>query len=542
MVFCSLEFLVFFLAVATAYWALPVRWVRAFLSAGSAAYLGYIAWRSLRTVFAGGGFHPKALSDAWANLPMGGELVWVAAVVFFGAALAWLSGPHRGRVWLLLAASFYFYASVTLWLALLIFASTILDYCLAHGIQALKTPRWRQALVAVSVTANLGLLCYFKYTNFFLSSFQDALHRCGASTSIPLLTILAPLGISFYTFEAINYIVDVYRGRVRAERNLANFMLFILFFPHLIAGPIVRARDFLPQIHRRKRWDWLRVQKGVLFFLMGLFKKWVIADRMALFADPVFAHPGYYRGVAVWMAVFAYALQIYGDFSGYTDMAIGAAHLLDYRLAKNFDMPYLSANIGEFWRRWHISLSSWLRDYLFIPLGGSRGGRWATHRNLLIVMTLGGLWHGASWTFVAWGVLHGLLLIGHRRFQEFCAPRPLWTRLLKSWPGTAVRTASTFLCVSLCWIFFRAQSFGDATQVLKGLVRSHGLGAPMAPIGLVLTVAVVVLCHALAQRNLWQRIAARLPAPVLGVGYALLLALCLVLAPITEKPFIYFQF
>jgi alginate O-acetyltransferase complex protein AlgI len=533
MVFCSIEFLVFFLLIAAAYWTLPSRPARVLLSAASAAYLGYVGWSCLSPAYA---------ADAWASLPFNGELFFVAVVVFFGAGMAWVFGPHRGRVWLLLAASFYFYASVTLWLALLIFASTILDYFLAHGIQALKAPGWRKTLVAVSVTANLGLLCYFKYANFFLSSLEHALHRCGATASFPLLSILAPLGISFYTFEAINYIVDVYRGRVRAERNLANFMLFILFFPHLIAGPIVRARDFLPQIRRRKRWDWMRTQVGLRFFLMGLFKKWVIADRMALYADPVFAHPGNYHGIAIWMAVIAYALEIYGDFSGYTDMAIGTAHMLGFHLAKNFDMPYLSANVSEFWRRWHISLSTWLRDYLFIPLGGSRGGQWKTCRNLLITMTLGGLWHGASWTFVVWGVLHGLLLIGHRLFQGFCERRPLWTGILRSGPGTTVRVLFTFLCVSLCWIFFRAQTFGDALRMLSGLLRRQGENLPMSRMGLALTIIVVVACHLLARWNIWQRVAVRLPAPVLGACYALLLTLCLVLAPPASKPFIYFQF
>jgi len=539
MVFCSLDFLIFFLVVGVAYWALPSRWARGLLVLASAAFAGWMVWQ---LIVAAGGWRIRGWGTALGSQPYGRESLYLSAIVVFGVVLAWCRGPHRGRVWLLLAASFYFYASWNPYLACLIFVSTILDYCLAHGIERLKTGGWRRVLVGISVTANLGLLCYFKYTNFFLSSLEQALHRCGAQTSIPLLKILAPIGISFYTFEAINYIVDVYRGKVRAERNLANFMLFILFFPHLVAGPIVRARDFLPQIRRRKPWDWLRVQLGVRFFLMGLFKKWVIADRMALFADPVFAHPSEYRAIAVWMAVIAYALQIYGDFSGYTDMAIGCAHLLGYRLAKNFDMPYLSANVAEFWRRWHISLSTWLRDYLFIPLGGSRGGRWQTCRNLLIVMALGGLWHGASWTFVVWGLLHGLLLIVHRVFQDLCRPLPWLTAALKSWPGTAARVACTFLCVCLCWIFFRAQSFPDATRMLGGLFHSHGNPPPMPAIGFVLTVGAVALCHALAQRKLWPRIMDRLPAPVLGAGYALLLALCLVMAPITDKPFIYFQF
>jgi alginate O-acetyltransferase complex protein AlgI len=465
-------------------------------------------------------------------------------LIFFLIVFAayWTLPWPRARVGLLLVASFIFYASWSPWLACLIFASTILDYCLARGIEGLKSPGRRKALVAVSVTANLGLLGFFKYTNFFLTSLEEVLRHCGAEASFPLLSVLAPIGISFYTFEAINYVVDVYRGRVRAERSLPHFLLFILFFPHLVAGPIVRARDFLPQIGRRKRWDWLRVQLGVRFFLLGLFKKWVIADRMAVFVNPVFAHPDYYRGAGVWSAVLAWSLQIYGDFSGYSDMAIGCAHLLGYRLARNFDMPYLAANVAEFWRRWHISLSSWLRDYLFIPLGGSRGGRWQTCRNLLLTMALGGLWHGANWTFVAWGLLHGLLLILHRLFREVCAPRSRLTRLLESLPGTAARTGLTFLAVSLCWIFFRAPTFQGALLMFQGLTSRHGLGPPMARWHIVLAAAVLLAGHALGRRNLWLRVADRVPAPVVGMSYALLAALCLLLAPVSDNPFIYFQF
>ena len=542
MVFCSVEFFVFFLVVAAAYWALPWRPARVLLTAASASYLGYAGWQ-LAALTASGGGGVDAWNSALAHLPLGGELFWVAGVVVFGSALAWRFGHDRGRVWLLLAASFYFYASWNPWLAGLIFASTILDYFLGRGVDTLRSPGWRRALVGVSVAANLGLLCFFKYTNFFLASLQEALHSAGASTSFRMLEILAPIGVSFYTFEAISYIVDVYRGRMRAERNLANFMLFILFFPHLVAGPIVRARDFLPQIRRRKRWDWPRVQLGVGFFLMGLFKKWVIADRMALFADPVFAQPGAYRTGAVWMAVLAYTLQIYGDFSGYTDMAIGTAHLLGYRLAKNFDMPYLSANMAEFWQRWHISLSTWLRDYLFFPLGGSRGGRWKTYRNLLIVMVLCGLWHGASWIFVAFGFLQGLYMAIHRTFHDFCEARPTLRRALESWPGTAARVAFTFFWFMMSLVVFRSQSFQAAgTMFCRLAAGPDGLGEPLNPFGLFLTVGMVLLCHLLARRWPWPRFVERLPAPVLGVGYALLLTLCLVLAPPTSKPFIYFQF
>ncbi len=468
------------------------------------------------------------------------KFLFFFSVVFM---VYWSLPWPRARVWLLVGASLYFYASWNRWLALVVLASSTFDYFLALGIEATGSLRRRRWLAALSITANLSLLCYFKYVNFFMASLEQSLRAAGASVSFPLLKVLLPIGISFYTFEAINYVVDVCTGRTRAERNLANFLLFILFFPHLIAGPIVRARDFLPQIRRPKHWDWVRAQVGVRFFLMGLFKKFVIADRMALFADPVFADPAGYRLGALWLAVIAYALQIYGDFSGYTDMAIGTAHLLGYRLARNFDMPYLAANVSEFWRRWHISLSSWLRDYLFIPLGGSRGGGWSTCRNLLITMTLGGLWHGASWTFVVWGLLHGLLLVGHRLFQSFCEGRDRLRRVLLSWPGTFVRIGMTFLCVALCWVFFRAPTFDRALSMLQGLFATHlGKCEPMAAWGLAATILVVIAAHVATRSGWWGRTAERIPAPALGVMYALLLAACLVLAPPTGHPFIYFQF
>jgi alginate O-acetyltransferase complex protein AlgI len=457
--------------------------------------------------------------------------------------LYWLIPYARLRVWWLLAASFYFYASWNKWLALIIFASTSFDYLAARTIAAASSPRVRKGLAAASVVANLALLCYFKYANFFLDSLERVLRSCGAEASLPLLSLLAPIGISFYTFEAINYVVDVYRGQVKAEKDLAHFLLFILFFPHLVAGPIVRARDFLPQIRRRKRWSWPRAWWGVQLFVLGLLKKWVVADRMAYFADPVFANPDAYNRAAAWIALLAYALQIYGDFSGYSDMALGTAHLLGYHLSVNFAMPYLSANVSEFWRRWHISLSSWLRDYLFIPLGGSRGGPWRTGRNLLITMTLGGLWHGASWTFALWGVLHGLLLVVHRRFQGFCSGRDRLCLLLGSPGGTLARTACTFLCVSLCWVFFRAETFSSALAFLARLFRpGPGLPEPLPAFGFSLTVALVAATHFLGASRQGPRLAVRLPAPVAGACCALLLGFALVLAPPTGKAFIYFQF
>jgi alginate O-acetyltransferase complex protein AlgI len=468
------------------------------------------------------------------------EFVYFFLVIFVAYwALPW----HRARVWLLLGASFYFYASWNRYLAFLIALSTCIDYLLARGMEVLPDGRRRLLLLSVSLVGNLGLLCYFKYANFFLRSLEDLLHACGAGASLPVLSVLLPVGISFYTFEAINYTVDVYRRRVPAERNLSHFMLFIAFFPHLVAGPIVRARDFLPQVRRHKRWNWQRCHVGVGYIILGLIKKMVISDRMAAFADPVFADPRAYGTGATWVAVIAYAVQIFCDFSGYSDMALGTAHLLGYRLSDNFNMPYLATNFSDFWRRWHMSLSSWLRDYLFIPLGGSRGSGWMIGRNLLITMALGGLWHGASWNFVAWGVLHGVLLIVHRSFRDFCQARERLRALLESAPGTALRIAFTFLAVSLTWVFFRATSFDTALGVFGRLFHHRfGMPAPLPLTSFLTLLAIVVAGHVVGGSGWSRKLTDRLPGPVLGLGYATGVTLALLLAPDASKVFIYFQF
>lgn len=464
---------------------------------------------------------------------------------FFLAILVvyWLLPWHRVRVGLLLVSSFAFYASWNKWLACLICVTTTADYLIARLLDLTATPHRRKILLLLSLSVNLGLLVYFKYANFFLESLQEALHAAGFSASIPVLSVLLPVGISFYTFEAISYTVDVYQHRIRAEPNLGHFMLFILFFPHLIAGPIVRARDFLPQVRRRKRWSWGRFNLGVQFFLMGAFKKVVLADRMAVLVDPVFADPSLYTTSTLWMATLAWALQVYCDFSGYTDMALGCAHLLGYKLTRNFNMPYLAPNIAEFWRRWHISLSSWLRDYVFIPLGGSRGTRWQTCRNLLLTMVLGGLWHGARWPYVVFGVLQGILLMVHRSFREFCAGRPRLEQFLQTSTGTALRAAFTFLCFCATLVIFRCPTVAQGTAMLRAmLLPTPGLSQPFSLVQLGFAVAVVVLCHALVKIGVWQRMAAQLPVSMIGLGQALVVSLVVMLAVGGGRAFVYFQF
>ncbi|HEY7330590.1 MAG TPA: MBOAT family O-acyltransferase [Gemmataceae bacterium] len=469
------------------------------------------------------------------------EFLLFFVVVF---AVYWALPWRSARIWLLLIASFYFYASWNKLLALLITGTTVLDYLLALGMDHSRSHRRRQLLLCISLIVNLGLLCYFKYANFFLLSLDEALIAAGSPTWFRPLRVLLPIGISFYTFEAINYTVDVYRRRLPAERNFAHFLLFILFFPHLVAGPIVRARDFLPQIRRPKRWNWYRLHLGLQFVLMGLFKKLVVADRMAWFVDPVFADPAGYKTGTAWMAVIAYALQVYGDFSGYSDMAIGTAHLLGYKLAQNFDMPFLSANVSEFWRRWHMSLSSWLRDYLFIPLGGSRGGEWKTNRNVFIIMALCGLWHGAAWPFVGWGVVQGLYMVIHRIFHRFCRKHPRLVAVLCSPPGTLLRVAFTFVTFCLSLVVFRAADFSVAGVMFQRLFHpvANGQGPPLPVLGYWLTIGVVVAAHLVQHFGLWQRWNWRLPPSVLGAGYAAVLMVALVLAPNGGKAFIYFQF
>lgn len=284
-----------------------------------------------------------------------------------------LPGKRPRLIWLLLA-SIFFYMSWNPWLITLILFSASVDYLAALKMEGMQH-RWRRRLLlAASIGTNLGLLAVFKYVNFFLASAYTVQGWLGGAPSQRFFQVILPLGISFYTFETISYIVDVYKRRTRPVRNPLEYALYILFFPHLVAGPIVRPRDFLPQLRRRHRFNWDRLQLGLQFFLIGLFKKAVLADNLVGIVDPVFANPGLFGSAATWLAVLAYSAQIYLDFSGYSDMAVGLAHMLGYRLPRNFNMPYLAVNIADFWRRWHISLSTFLRDYLYFPLGGNRVG------------------------------------------------------------------------------------------------------------------------------------------------------------------------
>jgi alginate O-acetyltransferase complex protein AlgI len=455
------------------------------------------------------------------------------AVVF---AVYWRLPRQRWRhAWLLLA-SCVFYMTWNPYLILLILFSASVDYAAALAIERSPAPKLRKVLLVGSISINLGLLAFFKYANFFLDSAGKTLALFGVGWAHPVVAVLLPLGISFYTFETISYVTDVYRGRTRAVRNLLDYALFIMFFPHLVAGPIVRPHDFLPQLARGKRFHWDRMYLGARYLAAGLFKKCLLADNLATVADPVFAAPGSFASGAVRLAVLAYALQIYCDFSGYSDMAIGLAHMLGFRLPQNFNCPYLAVNPADFWRRWHISLSSWLRDYLYIPLGGNRAGAAKTYRNLLVVMALGGLWHGASWTFVVWGLYHGAWLALHR-----AVPLPGALGRPAFWP---VRVAATCALTWVGWVFFRAQTLTDAFTVLTRLVvPTGGASAGATTAALVLACLAATFTGGLVGTFVrLSRVERRLAAPLAGAALAAVLLLAMVLAPENTRAFIYFQF
>jgi alginate O-acetyltransferase complex protein AlgI len=451
----------------------------------------------------------------------------------------WLTPWQRGRLAWLLAASCVFYMSWNPLLILLILFTASVDYAAALLMERTERPGRRRALLVASISINLSLLVFFKYANFLVGNLHGAFNIIGLDFDRPIFQLALPLGISFYTFETISYIVDVYRKKIRAVRNPLDYALFIMFFPHLVAGPIVRPGDFLPQVRRPKRFSWARLELGVRIFLLGFCKKAVLADQLGAIAEPIFADPGAYASSALWIGVIAYALQIYGDFSGYSDMAIGLAHMFGFKLKANFNMPYLAASITEFWHRWHISLSTWLRDYLYIPLGGSKHGTFATCRNLMITMLLGGFWHGASWTFVIWGAYHGALLVVHRLLRGG-EPTGCHRWAYIAYP---LKVVGTFVLVCVGWVFFRATTLEAALTILHGMFwPAAGTLLAGATVGIFAAgVTAAVLGHAAGSLDVerWQR---RWPAPVVGSLTGLFVVVTLLLVPENGRNFIYFQF
>ena len=467
-------------------------------------------------------------------------------IILFLATLAVLSvsglfHSPKARIFrhvYLLVASYVFYGWWDWRFCFLMLLLTVVAYSTAKH---LDNERYRRLAITIGIAVPLLILAFFKYTNFFLDSFSSAF----GIENMRSLNIILPVGISFYTFQSMSYTIDVYRKKIKPAK-LLDVALYISFFPQLVAGPIVKAQDFLPQLEQDRRVTLKGLEAGLQIFVMGMFKKIVLADRLSVFVDDVFAAPAAYSSLTVILAVISYALQIYFDFSGYSDMAIGCAKCMGYDLQRNFNLPYLSKNPSEFWKRWHISLSTWLQEYLYIPLGGNRKGKTRTYINLMLTMILGGLWHGASWTFVIWGTLHGLALCVHKAVAK--------SRRDKKHLPAPVLILINNIFVCLCWIFFRADRFGTALCVLNKIFIWSG-GVQQIYFWLIFAVVIEILyviwCAVMSKKHPEGNVKFTLNAyyfrhdlsTVKGLFLFFLEIMAVIgLAYTGGSPFIYFQF
>ncbi len=462
-------------------------------------------------------------------------------------ALYWFVFPKNLKVQnaFLLLVSYIFYGWWDWHFLWLIALSSMVDFGVGLGLAGTENKRHRRLLLFLSLTVNLGLLAYFKYCNFFLDNFVEAFRFFGFSMSPRNLEIVLPVGISFYTFQTLSYSIDVYRQKIKATKDVLSFFAFVSFFPQLVAGPIERASALLPQFHRPRVFDHHKAVDGMRQILWGLFKKIVIADNCATFVDEIFPHYADHTGSTLLLAVFLFSLQIYGDFSGYSDIAIGTARLFGFDLMKNFSFPYFSRDIAEFWRRWHISLSTWFRDYVYIPLGGSRGSTTKTIRNIFIIFIVSGFWHGANWTFVVWGTLHALYFLPlmlrskNRKNLNVVAEGKIFPR-----PKELAQIVTTFALTLIAWVFFRADNLGHAFSYL-GQIFSASLFETSKTIEQSLTISIVVLiviewCQRLREHGLHWGHESRYRLLRWPAYFALIMAIFLCGG--SQHEFVYFQF
>jgi len=445
------------------------------------------------------------------------------------SAYSLLRRHWRLRKWLLLVTSYWFYMSWNAPFGLLLAGSTVLDYVAAIRIAGTRTVRVRRLWLLASCLGNLGVLAFFKYGEFIAQNVWPVVPS-GVAFPEFLSTIVLPIGISFYTFQSLSYSIDVYRGEQEPTHELLDFAIYVAFFPQLIAGPIIRSADFLPQLLENRSASAEEVLRGIDQVARGLAKKVLIADGLAGYVDLVYGAPTEFGSLNLIIATYAYAFQIYCDFSGYSDIAIGVARILGFNVPVNFRLPYLARNPWEFWTRWHISLSSWLRDYLYIPLGGGRVSRSRTYSNLMITMLLGGLWHGASWNFVLWGAFHGIWLVVHRTmFRERDAVRGGWLAMV-----------ANFHLVCVGWVLFRAPTLSEALQVFSGVLDFSTPVYEIPPI-VVILLGTALVTHLLGERlgvhTAWRAT----PTPA-KIGAYVLLAMALYFRSSETVQFIYFQF
>jgi alginate O-acetyltransferase complex protein AlgI len=374
--------------------------------------------------------------------------------------------PHKFRWFLLLLASCIFYMYYIPGYIKILGTTIVVDYFAGLLISNAKNPRMRKVYLLLSLAANIGFLAYFKYFNFFVENINSVAEAIGWNYSIPLLGIVLPIGLSFHTFQAMSYTIEVYRGNQKPEKHFGIYALYVMYYPQLVAGPIERPQNVLPQFHTPQIFDYSRIINGLKQMLFGFFKKMVIADNIAVLINPVFDDPYHHHAISIFISAILFGIQIYCDFSGYSDIALGASRVMGIELMQNFKAPYLSKSITEFWSRWHISLSTWFRDYLYIPLGGNKVSFQGWMFNIFFVFAVSGFWHGANWTFIVWGALHGFICIFERSFNHFFK-----FQIKKGWSVVNVLLAlKTFLIVSFIWIFFRAENITTAMYMARQFV------------------------------------------------------------------------
>ena len=397
---------------------------------------------------------------------------------FIVVTLAYYSLPHRGRIWLLLVASCYFYAVFKPIYILILFVTIIVDYFAGIWI-ANNTGSKRKWILVLSLVSNIGFLAYFKYYNFFIENLNNTLFNFGSNAHFDLLDILLPIGLSFHTFQAMSYTIEVYRGNQKAEKDFSIYALYVMFYPQLVAGPIERPQNLLWQFHTYFKYNFENIKAGLMRIAWGMFKKVVIADRLAMLVDYSYDNPLDHNGLTLLVATIFFTFQIYCDFSGYSDIAIGTARVMGFKLMENFDAPYSSTSISEFWRRWHISLSGWFRDYLYIPLGGNRVREYRKYFNLFFVFMMSGLWHGAAWTYIVWGALHGIYLVFAQLRDKYL---PFSLSKSPNAPFTKfINLTITFILVMFTWVFFRAKGMSNAKIIFKKIFSFSSYDAIATP-------------------------------------------------------------
>ena len=481
-------------------------------------------------------------------------LIFFPIVVF-----VYFMTPYRLRWVILLVASYYFYMAWKASYIILIVISTLIDYFSSHMMSRYSEKKQRRPFLYLSIFTNLGLLFTFKYFNFFNESLANTFNFLNLSYSIPSLEVLLPVGISFYTFQTMSYSIDVYQGKIKPEKHLGIFAVFVAFFPQLVAGPIERAGNLLGQFRKSFDFNYVRVTDGLKLMAWGMFKKVVIADNLAIMVNNVYNNPLEYEGISLVIATIFFAFQIYCDFSGYSDIAIGAAQVMGFKLMLNFNRPYYAKSISEFWKRWHISLSTWFRDYTYIPLGGNRVVKWRWYYNLFITFLVSGLWHGANWTFVIWGAVHGLYLI------LAVVSKEKWSAFYQKFninPSgsliSGLQVLTTFSLVCFAWIFFRANNLSDALYIIQHSFSSISNLWKMSASDInhvlfldggfnifmisVFAILIMEIIHFMQRKGSIRLLLTRRPVWLRWLAYYFLIFSILLFGQFESQDFIYFQF